>query len=291
MTWVKLDDGFPDHPKVVGLSDRAFRVHVRALCYCGRFSPGIGRIPSSALRQLGATVAVAKELLSAALWEEVGDGGFQIHDFSEYHPKADHEAKAEAGRRGGIASGEARRSRVLPVGSSTDEAECLPNASCLVEPNRTPVPVPSRPVPSASYEASYGADDDLPSAVREMRDWILSKLPAKFRNDGMAWDEALLFAQDYSGEWAALATATDAVRRRPAPKNIPFPGALREFMPPLASAAPAFKPVPGGFANPNNPYPLAEDWADTMAPIPFDEAENERRLAAYEARTAAQVKP
>lgn len=53
MTCVKLDDAFADHPKVVGLTDRAFRVHVRALCYCGRFSPGVGLIPASALRQLG----------------------------------------------------------------------------------------------------------------------------------------------------------------------------------------------------------------------------------------------
>jgi hypothetical protein len=37
MTWVRLDDQFPDHPKVVNLSDRAFRLHVWGICYSARF--------------------------------------------------------------------------------------------------------------------------------------------------------------------------------------------------------------------------------------------------------------
>lgn len=139
MTWVKLDDGFTDHPKVVGLTDRAFRVHVRALCYCGRFSPGVGHIPVTAFRQLGATSAVVEELLRAGLWEE--RDALYIHDFPVYHPKADREAKAEAGRIGGVRSGEARRSKSKQ------------SASVLLEPNRTPVPDPTRPVPIASHEA------------------------------------------------------------------------------------------------------------------------------------------
>lgn len=147
MTWVKLDDGFTDHPKVVGLSDRAFRTHVRALCYCGRFSPGVGRIPQSALRQLGAAPSVVRELLGAILWEEDGeDGELYIHDFGEYHPKTDRKAKAEAGRLGGLASGQARRSK--------QEADVKQSASGLVEPNRTPVP---DPYPGASKEAKKAA--------------------------------------------------------------------------------------------------------------------------------------
>ena len=36
MTWLRIDDCMPDHPKVDGLSDRAFRAHVTGLCYCAR---------------------------------------------------------------------------------------------------------------------------------------------------------------------------------------------------------------------------------------------------------------
>jgi hypothetical protein len=34
MSWVRLDDGFADHPKIAELDDRAFRIHVWALCDC-----------------------------------------------------------------------------------------------------------------------------------------------------------------------------------------------------------------------------------------------------------------
>jgi hypothetical protein len=37
MSWVRLDDSFPEHPKVIALTDAAFRAHVRGLCYAGRF--------------------------------------------------------------------------------------------------------------------------------------------------------------------------------------------------------------------------------------------------------------
>ena len=36
MTWVVLDDKMPEHPKNVGLSDGAFRLHVSGICYCNR---------------------------------------------------------------------------------------------------------------------------------------------------------------------------------------------------------------------------------------------------------------
>ena len=36
MTWVKVDDALPEHPKVARLSDAAFRVHISALCYSAR---------------------------------------------------------------------------------------------------------------------------------------------------------------------------------------------------------------------------------------------------------------
>jgi hypothetical protein len=35
-TYVKLHDGFDEHPKVAGLSDKEFRTYIEALCYCAR---------------------------------------------------------------------------------------------------------------------------------------------------------------------------------------------------------------------------------------------------------------
>ena len=36
MTWLRIDDAMVDHPKIIGLSDGAFRLHITALCYCAR---------------------------------------------------------------------------------------------------------------------------------------------------------------------------------------------------------------------------------------------------------------
>ena len=49
MSWTKLDDLFPGHPKVITLSDSAFRLHVTALCYCASQLTD-GFIPSPAIR-------------------------------------------------------------------------------------------------------------------------------------------------------------------------------------------------------------------------------------------------
>ena len=37
MTWIKLDDNAVDHPKVAGLTDKAFRWWVRGMSYASRF--------------------------------------------------------------------------------------------------------------------------------------------------------------------------------------------------------------------------------------------------------------
>lgn len=108
MAWLKLDDGFAQHPKVFELSDAAFRAHVAALCYAGRFLTD-GFLSSAVARGLTvtATPKVLAELVRSGLWEDAA-GGYQIHDFLHYNPsRADAEearaAKQEARRAGGMA--------------------------------------------------------------------------------------------------------------------------------------------------------------------------------------------
>lgn len=97
MTWVKIDDNFPDHPRVVGLCDSAFRTHIAALCYAARYLTD-GHIPSSALRSIGPRKASA-ELEAAGLWTRT-DHGWVIRDFLDYNPSRDEvEGKREAARK------------------------------------------------------------------------------------------------------------------------------------------------------------------------------------------------
>lgn len=101
MTWVKLDDAFPDNPKVVGLSSDAFRLYVEALCYCGRHLTD-GQVPESAVKRMGGDNA--SELVDAGLWTPSGKG-WLVNDYLEFNPsrekvKADRAKRAEAGKKG-----------------------------------------------------------------------------------------------------------------------------------------------------------------------------------------------
>ena len=79
MTWVRLDNGFPEHPKVLPLSDAAFRAEVIAICYASRYLTD-GWVPSPARR------AVAGELVKAQLWLPDGDG-YQLHDYLDWQQR------------------------------------------------------------------------------------------------------------------------------------------------------------------------------------------------------------
>ena len=82
MTWVKIDDSFPNHPKIVGLSDKAFRIHISGLCYCGTYLTD-GFVPMTiAARFANEDMAYIAELSQAGLWRDAPqDNGFYIHDY------------------------------------------------------------------------------------------------------------------------------------------------------------------------------------------------------------------
>lgn len=84
MTWVRIDDTFPEHPKVVGLSAAAFRLHVTAICYASRNLTD-GYVPRGALRALGGTKQRVAELVKAGLWDGGGATGWQLHDYLDYN--------------------------------------------------------------------------------------------------------------------------------------------------------------------------------------------------------------
>lgn len=81
MAWIKIDDAFADHPKVIGLSDKAFRTHIEGLCYSGRYLTD-GHIPIFVAERLGTEEAIS-ELLKVRLWliPDNGLDGYIIHDY------------------------------------------------------------------------------------------------------------------------------------------------------------------------------------------------------------------
>jgi hypothetical protein len=99
-TYIKVHDGMPDHPKVDGLSDKAFRLLVESWCWCSRHLTD-GRIPAATWRKRGSPKA-RKELLDAGLVEQADDGAFVMHDYLEHQRSAEQVKHArEAKGRGG----------------------------------------------------------------------------------------------------------------------------------------------------------------------------------------------
>jgi len=87
VTWVKLDDQFPDHPKALACTAEAMWLHICGLCWCARHLTD-GRIPRNAVPRLAVVKKPedrAAELVAAGIWLEV-DGGFEIHDYLKFQP-------------------------------------------------------------------------------------------------------------------------------------------------------------------------------------------------------------
>lgn len=83
MTYVRLDDKMPEHPKVARLSDRAFRIHVQGICYCQRnLSNGI--VPKYVADAWGKR-CITTELVPRGLWIDVNADDYEIHDFLEWN--------------------------------------------------------------------------------------------------------------------------------------------------------------------------------------------------------------
>lgn len=93
MTWLRLDDAYPDHPKVLPLSDAAFRLDVTAKCWAAARATD-GLITKSDLKVLAAKLEaprgvarVVASLVASGLWELSGDG-WKLHDWLDYNPSA-----------------------------------------------------------------------------------------------------------------------------------------------------------------------------------------------------------
>ena len=89
VSWVRLDDNFPGHRKVLAAGPEAAWLHVEALCYCSQQETD-GVILDAALAKLTQfskpkAARLAVRLVEAGLWERNG-AGYAIHDYLDYNP-------------------------------------------------------------------------------------------------------------------------------------------------------------------------------------------------------------
>jgi hypothetical protein len=104
MTWIKLNDNVPRHPKIAGLSDRGFRVWITGLCYASEFLTD-GVLPAVFLTTVHPKVR--DELIAAGLWSCTAGttgGTTTVHDYLEHQSSRAtvlHERRRNRARRTG----------------------------------------------------------------------------------------------------------------------------------------------------------------------------------------------
>jgi hypothetical protein len=162
MPWVKLDDQFADHPKIVACGPLASWLYVCGLGYCCRLLTD-GFIPEGQVRKLADVEdakGLAENLVEVNLWERC-DGGYRVHDYHDYQPTREkalaiREMRAEAGSRGG----KQKASNLLEVSQG--------DARPFAKQNSTPYPSRTRthpdPIPDAETHVSASGADALTRA-------------------------------------------------------------------------------------------------------------------------------
>ncbi len=103
VSWVKLDDKFTGHTKVLAAGPEAAWLHIEGLCYCAQQETD-GVVLDNALAKLTQfskpkAGKLAARLVEVGLWERNG-AGYVIHDYLDYNPsKASLEIKRKAARK------------------------------------------------------------------------------------------------------------------------------------------------------------------------------------------------
>ena len=120
MGWLRLDDRFPDNPKVEMLTDRAFRLHIRGLCYCSEHLTD-GGVPRTVARRWGSPKHFL-ELIASRIWEDGTDGRYHIHDYLEYNPSREQVLARRATQSANA------RTRWNPDGSADGSPDGMPMA-------------------------------------------------------------------------------------------------------------------------------------------------------------------
>lgn len=169
MSWLRIDDGMVDHPKIVEAGPDSIAAQLRALSWCSRLlTNGVfsRKVAERITHDLAPNMIAI--MVEHGLWEAYDSANkvvsvldlsfavsFRVHDYLKYNPSKRavmqlRKNKGEAGRKGGLASGVARAKH---------------SASSLVPVLGTPKPNPN-PLPKPETEPSLEASPPLPPSRR-----------------------------------------------------------------------------------------------------------------------------
>lgn len=201
MSWVKLDDQFHSHPKVIAAGNEAAGVYARSLAYCGAYYTDgfVSRKQATTF----APTRVLKKVTQAGFWEEVEPGetrtvtgrrdsgnrplpdvtvtfsyyGFFIDDFLHHNPTREEADEARAKRRAAGSKGGSSSQANAQADAQADAKQILKQTS----------PDQSRPVTDKtgfSVKDIETAVETLAAAVKDAD----SRTPETFRKQLAALD-------------------------------------------------------------------------------------------------------
>lgn len=177
MTWLKLDDGWTTHPKILSVSVDAGWFWLHCATYAAKhetdgFLSGGALTAMRGVSRIRTPLAkIMVELLRAGLLDTI-DGGYTVHDFTDWNPSKDTVTHARAaGRERQSTSRDKRRSNAVTDGvTSRDPTRPDPTLSV----NTSTTTSPSYPdevvvVLNAILETEYA--DQNPSAITRPDAW------------------------------------------------------------------------------------------------------------------------
>lgn len=180
MAYALVDDGFYDHPKILGLLDHPRgleavglwtltlswakrQVNLDKLAEAGRLSPGL-------IRRLGGDEELAGVLVLHRLWDGL-EGGYVIHDFAFWQQLEQWKAKSAQARN--AAAKRWGNAEPLPLGN----ADGMPTSPHLTSVTKPPKPPSPAPAVAAMFDEFYRAYPRhvAPGAARKAYDKALKR--------------------------------------------------------------------------------------------------------------------
>jgi hypothetical protein len=132
MSWVKIDDHAPQHPKMVQAGAEAFALWVAGNCYSNAHTLD-GRLPKKLLGTIYSPLSrkaskLARVLCDVGLWHDRGDH-YEIHDYAKYQSYS-LKANVEARRQHDRARKRPSNDQQIPAGIQSESSR-IPTASAL----------------------------------------------------------------------------------------------------------------------------------------------------------------
>lgn len=163
MAWLRLDDQYDDHPKVVAAGNDGQLLDLRAMLFCARRGTD-GFVPYTQLpalsRSLPKPERLPARLVEVGRWHDDPDsGGWWVHDYLTYNPPAsDQEAEREAARERMQVARESRvRAKEPPNGNGSSSDVRANNNRTSPNPHPQPPSASSKHLPDADFDEFWQA--------------------------------------------------------------------------------------------------------------------------------------